>query len=69
MYFLERKEPIAKPNVLGNHSFPVYTYRWKAIYACPERWPLEAMLEKMDKKTHRIISNQSEDATHEQEGI
>lgn len=37
MFFLERKEPVAMPNVLGNTSQPVHTYRWKAIYTCPER--------------------------------
>ena len=49
MFFLERKEPVAMPNVLGNTSRPVHT--------CPERWPLEALLQHMDPKTHRITSN------------
>ena len=53
MFFLERKEPVAIPNVLGNTSQPVHTYRWKAIYT----WPLEALLRHMDPKTHRITSN------------
>lgn len=57
MFYLERREPIARPNILGNTSQPVHTYRWKAIYACPERWPLEVLLEKMDGRTHRITSN------------
>ena len=57
MFFLERKEPVAIPNVLGNTSQPVHTYRWKAIYTCPERWPLGALLRHMDPKTHRITSN------------
>lgn len=57
MYFLERKEPVCKKAVLGNCSFPVETYRWKAIYTCPERWPLEALLRNMNPKTHRITSN------------
>lgn len=57
MFFLERKELVAIPNVLGNTSQPVHTYRWKAIYTCPERWPLEALLRHMDPKTHRITSN------------
>ena len=56
MFFLERKEPVAMPNILGNTSQPVHTYRWKAIYTCPERWPLEALLRHMDPKTasHQI---------------
>lgn len=57
MFFLERKEPAAMPNALGNASQPAHIYRWKAICACPERWPLEALLQHMDHKTHRITSN------------
>lgn len=30
-YRLQRKESYAMPNVLGNHNFPVYTYRWVDI--------------------------------------
>lgn len=57
MYFLERKEPYAMPNILGNQSFPVHTYRWKAIAMCEQKEPLEKELQKMDNTTHRIISN------------
>lgn len=57
MFFLERKEPVAMPNILGNTSQPVHTYCWKAIYACPERGPLEALLQHMDPETYRIVSN------------
>lgn len=57
VFFLERKETVFMPNILGNTSQSVPTYRWKAIYACPERWPLETLLEKMDGATHRITSN------------
>ena len=28
---LQKKEAIARPNILGNHSFPVHTYRWRDI--------------------------------------
>lgn len=63
MYFLERREPVVRPNILGNKSFPVETYRWKAIYVCPERWPLEDILSKLDRKNYRIISNQPEEST------
>lgn len=57
MFFLERKEPVAIPNVLGNTSQPGPHIPMKAIYTCPERWPLEALLQHMDPKTHRITSN------------
>ena len=30
-YRLQRKEQYVYPNILGNHSFPVYSYRWKDI--------------------------------------
>jgi hypothetical protein len=59
MFFLERKEAYALPNTLGNHSMPVHTYRWKAIAVCEVKEPLEAELEKMDKSTHRITSNEA----------
>lgn len=57
MYFLKRKEPYAMPNILGNHSMPVHTYRWKAIAMCEEKELLEKELSKIDNKTHRITSN------------
>jgi hypothetical protein len=60
MYFLERREPVAMSNILGNTSQPVHTYRWKAIYTCPERWPLEDILGGLDKEKYRITSNQPE---------
>lgn len=30
-YRLQRKEPYTMPNILGNHSMPVHSYRWKYI--------------------------------------
>lgn len=60
MYFLERKELYVMPNILGNRSFPVHTYRWKAIAVCEEKEPLEKELQKMDEKSYRIISNITE---------
>ena len=57
MFFLERKEQYVLPNILGNSSFPVYTYRWKAIAKCEEREPLEEIMKDMDAETHRIVSN------------
>lgn len=32
-YRLQRKEQCVHPNILGNHSFQVYSYRWKDIAA------------------------------------
>lgn len=60
MYYLERKVPISMSCIIGNHSFPLPTYRWKAIATCEECRPLEDMLQHMDHETHRIISNQPE---------
>jgi hypothetical protein len=60
MYFLERREPVAMPNILGNTSQPVHTYRWKIIYTCPERLPLEDILRGLDEDKYRITSNQPE---------
>ena len=36
-YRLQKKVPIARPNILGNHSFPVHTYQWKDIAASDDR--------------------------------
>lgn len=30
-YRLQRKEQCVHPNILGNRSFPVYSYHWKDI--------------------------------------
>lgn len=60
MYFLERKEPYVLPNILGNRSFPVHTYRWKTIAMCEEKEPLEKELMKLDRKIYRITSNNPE---------
>lgn len=30
-YRLQRKEQCVQANILGNHSFPVYSYRWEDI--------------------------------------
>lgn len=63
MYFLERKETIAKPNILGNCSFPVYSERWKAIMACEDREPLKKELAKHNPNKYRITSNKEEQPT------
>ena len=40
-YRLQRKEQHVQPNILGNHSFPVYSYRWKDIVAADSKVNLE----------------------------
>lgn len=30
-YRLQRKEPYTMPNILGNHSMPVQTFRWRDV--------------------------------------
>lgn len=50
---LQRKERFVMPNTLGNHSFPVYTYRWKDIEMSNDRKLLEADMP--NDKDYRII--------------
>lgn len=45
-YRLQRKEAFAMPNILGNHSLPVHTYRWVDIYASDCREALEKIMPK-----------------------
>ena len=40
-YRLQRKEQHVQPNILGNHSFPVYSYRCKDIAAADSKVNLE----------------------------
>lgn len=58
MFFLERKEPYAMPNILGNHSFPVHSWRWRQVAVCAEREPLERMIPPSKEKEYRIIDNE-----------
>lgn len=60
MYFLERKEPYSMPNILGNHSFPVKTYRWKTIAICENEAPLREMIPPTAASEYRVISNNPE---------
>ena len=57
MYFLERKENYSMPNVLGNHSFPVKTWKWKQVAVCEEKEPLKKLIPKGKEKEYRVISN------------
>ena len=58
MYFLEHKEPYAMPNILGNHSFPVHTYRWRAIAISNEKYELENLIPTDKRSEYRVISNE-----------
>ena len=40
-YRLQRKERHVLPNILGNHSFPVYTWIWKDIVVSDSKENLE----------------------------
>jgi len=51
-YRLQRKEPYTMPNILGGHSFPVHTYRWKDIAASDDREALERIMP--NNKDYRI---------------
>lgn len=60
MYVLERKEAIARPNILGNCSFPVHTYRWKQICMCEEKEPLDEIFKDcVPQENYRIESRWS----------
>jgi len=61
MFFLERKEPYSMPNILGNHSFPVPTWRWKQVAVCREKEPLQALIPKGKESDYRIISNEQDE--------
>lgn len=64
-YRLQRKKPWAMPNILGNHYFPVYTYRWVDIAASDSREALEEIRPKGDE--YRIEDTQQYENL-EQEG-
>ena len=40
-YRLQRKEQAVMPNILGNHSFPVYSTRWRDIAGADDKAALE----------------------------
>ena len=61
MYFLERKEAHALPNILGNHQFPVHTYRWKAVAICETEEPLLALIPPGREKEYRVTTNNPEE--------
>lgn len=55
---LQRKETIASPNILGGHSMPVYSYRWKDIAASDSKEALEKIMPNDGK--HRIEDTRRE---------
>lgn len=40
-YRLQRKEPYTMPNILGNHSMPVKTFRWRDVALSNDKESLE----------------------------
>ena len=52
-YRLQRKESYSMPNILGNHSMPVHTYRWKDIAVSGDFEELKKHLP--DSPDYRII--------------
>lgn len=75
MYFLEQLKPFTAPNILGGHSYPVPTYRWKQIATSEDRSALEERLNGIIKqrakregksaydigREYKIISNDPND--------
>ncbi len=53
-YELQIKETIYMSNILGNHSMPVPTYRWKGIALGNNKEELEKLIENKDKNEYRI---------------
>lgn len=51
---LQHKESVALPNILGGHSFPVHTYRWRDVAASNYRFLLEKMIPPESKSEYRI---------------
>lgn len=41
------------PNILGNHSFPVYTYRWKDVAISDDKDALKELIP-IGSKEYRI---------------
>lgn len=55
-YRLQRKEPYAMANILGNHSMPVHSYRWKDIAVSSNLEELKKHLP--NDPNYRIIDTQ-----------
>lgn len=55
-YRLQHKEQYVLPNILGNHNFPVYTFRWKDIAISDDKRALENMA--LNSVDYRIIDTE-----------
>lgn len=51
-YRLQRKEQFVLPNVVGNRSMPVYSYRWKDILVSDSKDELTKYMP--DNENYRI---------------
>ena len=58
---LQRKETVARRNILGGHSLPVYTYRWRDVAASNYRFLLEKLIPSESKSEYRIEDTQPEE--------
>ena len=63
-YRLQRKEPYTMANILGNHSFPVHTYRWVDIAVSSDLQ--ELMNIKPNDENYRIEDTQPYEKDGEQ---
>ena len=59
-YRLQRKETVAMPNVLGNTSQPVYTYRWKDVAVSDDKAALTDIMPQGDR--YRIEDTRPQEA-------
>ena len=59
-YRLQRKESVSLPCIIGNHSYPLPSYRWKDIAVSDDLEALKGCMAEKDD-LHRIIDTQDED--------
>ena len=48
-YRLQKKEQYIFPNVLGNHNYPVYSYRWSDIAVSDDKNSLSEYMNALKK--------------------
>ena len=56
-YRLQRKEQWVVPNILGNRSMPVYSWRWKDVYASNNYNLLADCMQEIVDKDYRNLHN------------
>ena len=56
---LQRKDPISKPYIIGNRSYPYPTFRWKDIAASDDKSVLVDMLPTLGSR-YRVIDTRTE---------